>query len=54
MSNLLKIVCLVSGALVAGLLIKKSQESDEEEKSTDYNKGYIDGYNDGYDEGRSS
>ncbi|UOK41966.1 MULTISPECIES: hypothetical protein [Flavobacterium] len=53
MSNLLKIVCLVSGAVVAGLLIKKSQES-EEDKSSDYNKGYIDGYNDGYDEGRSS
>ncbi|HSD15339.1 MAG TPA: hypothetical protein VLB74_11880 [Flavobacterium sp.] len=53
MNNLLKIVCLVSGAVVAGLIIKESQES-EEDKFADYHKGYVDGYNDGYDEGRSS
>ncbi|ESU20322.1 hypothetical protein FEDK69T_28380 [Flavobacterium enshiense DK69] len=53
MSNLLKIACLLGGAVLVGLIIKQSKES-EEDKSSDYNKGYIDGYNDGYDEGRSS
>ncbi|ESU26562.1 hypothetical protein FLJC2902T_25340 [Flavobacterium limnosediminis JC2902] len=50
MNNLVKILCLVGGAVLAGLIIKES----EKEKFSDYHKGYTDGYSDGYDEGRSS